>query len=120
LDPRFKWLNGFNNNEDKVRIWDALLAEMSLRGSTTMTEEEETDDNPGGNQDPYLVPHADGDDLAFFIDQITDANANGNMAQQEHTRAGGICEQCEVELAAYRGQLPSLLILNEKRSTMIL
>ena len=31
LDPRFKLLNGFNNNEDKVRIWDALLAEMILR-----------------------------------------------------------------------------------------
>jgi hypothetical protein len=27
-------LNGFDNNEDKVRIWDALLAEMILRGDT--------------------------------------------------------------------------------------
>jgi hypothetical protein len=45
-------LNGFLfNNEDKVRIWDTLLTEMILRADMA-TEEEETDDNHGGNQEP--------------------------------------------------------------------
>jgi hypothetical protein len=117
LDPHFKLLNGFDNNEDKVRIWDALLVEMILRGDTVTTEEEETYDNPGrneGNKDPFLASNAEDDDLAFFIDQITEANANDNTAQQEHTPAGGLGEQCEMELAAYR-RLPSLPILNEKK-----
>jgi hypothetical protein len=119
LDPRFKLLNGFDNNDDKVRIWDALLAEMILRADKgTVEEEQETDDeNPRGNQEPACcpVPDADDDDIAFFIDQNTEANANNNMAQQEHAAlAGGIRERCEMELAAYR-QLPSLLIRNEKK-----
>ena len=119
LDPRFKSLNGFDNNDDKVRIWDALLAEMILRADKgTVEEEQETDDeNPRGNQEPACcpVPDADDDDIAFFIDQNTEANANNNMAQQEHAAlAGGIRERCEMELAAYR-QLPSLLIRNEKK-----
>ncbi len=41
LDPRFKSLNGFDNNDDKVRIWDALLAEMILRADKGTVEEEE-------------------------------------------------------------------------------
>jgi hypothetical protein len=115
LDPRFKSLNGFDNNEDKVRIWDALLAEMILRADkATENEEERVDDNPRGNQEPCSAPDADDDDIAFFIDQNTEANANDNMAQQGHTLAGGIREQCEMELAAYR-QLPSLPIRNEKK-----
>jgi hypothetical protein len=92
---------------------------MILRGDTATTEEEETDENPGGNKDPRLVHHADDDALAFFIAQIKEENSNNNMAQHEHTLAGGLHERCEMELAAYR-QLPSLPILNEKRSTLIL
>jgi hypothetical protein len=88
---------------------------MILRGDTATTEEEETYDNPGGNEDPFLASNADDNDLAFCIDQITEANTNDNMAQQEHTPAGGLDEQCEMELAAYR-QLPSLPILNENKS----
>ena len=119
MDPRFKSLNGFDNNEDKARIWDALLAEMIQRADKATVEEEEMDDNPRGNQEPRLATDEDDDDIAFFIDQNTEANANDNMAQQEHTLAGGIREQCEMELAAYR-QLPSLPIRNEKRRAMIL
>jgi hypothetical protein len=116
LDPRFKLLNGFDNNEDKVRIWDALLTEMILRGDKATVEEEETDDNdnPRGNQEPCPAPNMDDDDIAFFIDQNTEANANNNMALQEHTIAWGIREQCEMELAAYR-QLHSLPIQNERK-----
>ena len=118
LDPRFKSLNGFDNNEDKVRIWDAMLAEMILRGGDMVTaeEEEDNDENPGVNKDPYLgAPHADDKDLAFFINQIAEANANHNMAQQDNAPpAGGLREQCEMELAAY-SQLPSLPILYEKK-----
>jgi hypothetical protein len=103
-------LNGFVNNEDKVRIWGALLAEMILRADTATEQEEETDDNPGGNQELCIASDADDDDIAFFIDLNTEAKANYNKAQQEHTlTAGGLCEQCEMELAAYR-QLPKLPI----------
>jgi hypothetical protein len=116
LDPRFKLLNGFNNNEDKVRIWDALLAKMILKKGKATVEEEETYDNnnPRGYQEPCPVPDADDDDIAFFINQNTEANANNNMAQQEHTITGGIREQCGMELAAYR-QLPSVSIQNERK-----
>jgi hypothetical protein len=40
LDPHFKLLNGFNNNEDKVKLWDALLAEMILRADKATVKEE--------------------------------------------------------------------------------
>jgi hypothetical protein len=50
-----------------VRLSDALLAEMILRGDTATPEGEETDDNPGGNQDPCLASHADDNDLAFLL-----------------------------------------------------